>query len=679
MPYSRVVGKNLPASKALALKQALRFKSAGQSLADASISVPALRLLVSLAAAMPLVLQSVMQLASLEAIVSQQVIYLSSGILLATGHKFYTGLFKSIFNFQFTGHSLVALGSLAALGLSLMEWAKLGSAATSVGWMLLPALSFPVLLSSPFISKMALFKGKLGESVDDLHVLPKEARPKSAKGLAKKVPLGTIRPGDIIKLLPGEVCPVDGIISEGIGDFSGGWVTGDTLPRSKAPGETVFAGEHNLNGTLSIQATKAGNGSALYEAMQYSKNVKRRPFLDRSRAIMIKRYTWMLLLTAIGTALFTAFQKTNPILALNQALMILALGAPVGLGLMTSFPLLVTAKKLARFGVNLHDVRIGDRMQKISQFMLSPLDFIVKRGPSMGLVQTLDGESQIDHIKMAFAIMKANKHPLTNSLLQVLKVLEEDLTDLPSFDRVKSIPGYGAIAEMGERKFILGSPTLLSKLGVKYRQYDKLAYEIEKIGHTAVWLAEVGLNNQPKAIFEFAPSMRPSSGIALKALKDMDLEVLMAPGLAAHKMAASLKNLKIDGYINAQSVQDMMKSVLIRQQRGDSVCFIGSSILDMAAMRAADVSIASVDGPKIVRDHAPITMRVPDPAIVTKTLSMCRSASMKSFSNLWAMFSFSGLGIAMTILGLMSTKVMIALAFMSLFAVLLNGLLLLKD
>lgn len=679
MPYSRVAGKNLPAAKAIAWKQALRLKDSGKSLVEASISLPALVLLMSMAAALPLVVQSVLHLVGAESLLSQQAIYVSSALLLVTGHKFFTSFIKSIFNFQFTGYALVALGALAALGLSLLEWAKLAPEATSVGWMLLPALSFPTLLASPFISKMAMFKGIHGESIDDLHVLPKEARPKSAKGLAKKVPLGTIRPGDIIKLLPGEVCPVDGIISEGIGDFSGGWVTGDTLPRSKAPGETVFAGEQNLNGTLSIQATKAGNGSALYEAMQYSRNVKRRPFVDRARMVMIKRYTWLLIFTAIGAALFTAFQKTNPILALDQALMILALGAPVGLGFMTSFPLLVTAKKLSRYGVNLHDVRIGDRMQKITQFMLSPLDFIVKRGPSMGLVQTLDGESQIDHIKMAFAIMKATKHPLTNSLLQVLKVLEEDLSDLPNFDRVKSIPGYGAIAEMGERKFILGSPTLLSKLGVKYRQYDKLAYEIEKIGHTAVWLAEVGLNNQPKAIFEFAPSMRPSSAISLKALKDMDLEVLMAPGLAANKMAASLKNLKIDGYINAQSVQDMMKSVLIRQQRGDSVCFIGSSILDMAAMRAADVSIASVDGPKIVRDHAPITMRVPDPAIVTKTLSMCRAASLKSFSNLWAMFSVSGLGIAMTMLGLMSTKVMIALALLSFFAVIINGLLLLKD
>lgn len=633
--------------------------------------------LVSSLAAMPLLLDSFMALLGIASPVTPQMTMIASSFLLATAYKPFLALLRGLFTFQMSGHALIALGVLAATVLSAAQW--IGTGVINASWMVMPALSLPLLYAAPFIARRAISKNIILPNSEILYDLPSDARPKSTKGLAMKVPLGRIQAGDIVKLLPNEICPVDGIITEGVGDFAGGWVTGDTLPRSKAPGERVFAGEHNLNGTLSIQALRGGHGSNLYESLKYSGNVKRRAFRDPARAKLIKRYTWFLLFIAVSAGFAIAYKQADALAGAKQALLTLVLGAPVGLGLMSSLPLYVVSKALKKYGVFLHDMQIADKARKLTQIIISPLDVFVKRSPSMGIIQSLNGEEQLDHLKLTHAIMKASKHALTKSVEQVLTVLEVDVDQAIEFDRIREVPGQGIVAELGERKFLLGNIALLSQMGVGYRRYDRLAYEIERVGHMAIWLAEAGVVHEPKAIIEFAPSVRPSSGRAMKALKEMDLEVMIAPGLATSKMAESLKRLSIDGFINAHSVQDMLKSVNVRQQRGDKICFVGASSFDLAAMRAADIAVAPADGPQLITESAPITMRVTDPALVVKTLRMCRTASLKSLSALWTMFGLSIMGMSIAMLGFVTPKIYLVYALVSVLVVMINSMLILKD
>jgi cation transport ATPase len=623
--------------------------------------------------------QGIADLFSLGTYITTNQLLIATGVLFVAANKLYRPFLSIFLNFKFTQAGLIMLSSLSAMTLSVSDWVFNAGSGVGASYALIYGFGIPLMLLSNYLTRFSLTPRPVFIESDD-EAFPNGARPVMHSGTAHKIAIEDIKVGDHLVLMPGEIVPVDGVILEGMGMLSGSWITGDIFPRKKGPRDKIFAGERNDRAKLIIQASKAGSESTLFKAVEASKTVTKVKFTDPTRAKLIGRYGRFVFILAIITMVLFGVNGSLPITeVLERGLQVLSLGGSVAIGLIMAFPMFIGSSFLKTKGVRLHDARIGDKARKLSQIILSPINVLINDKPSMGLIKSFQGK-QVEHIQMVHAMCKAVNHPFQEPLELVLKALPDVPELIIDFEKIDFGVGLGITAIKSNKTYLFGFPMLLSKHNIDYQAHNKEANNIEKLGHMAVWYSETGGMEADRglALFEFAPSIRESAGRAVLGLKSADLEVLIAPGKAADNLVTTFRNLPGDGFLHADTVHDMLKAVRIRQQRGESVAFMGASLFDIAAIRAADVSVALGNGPTLIKSAASITMEDPNPEFLVTTLSVCRNMGQRAMANLWGVMGISTLAMVIAILGFMNPSLASFLVLINCLFILINSLLVAK-
>jgi Cd2+/Zn2+-exporting ATPase len=412
-----------------------------------------------------------------------------------------------------------------------------------------------------------------------IKLTPTKAQLVDKDGSEIGVNVSSLRPGNIIRVRPGDNVAADGVVASGLSSVNEATITGESLPVDKVPGMQVFAGTTNLTGALDITVTKVGPDTTLGKVqsliMQAEKTrIPIMRIIDR----YVKWYTPTILMIAFIILFFT-----NDI---NRAIAALVVSCPCALILATPTAMVAALSAAARLGIlikNVGNLEIAGRMTAVIFDKTGTLTtgrlYVTKLTPAPDV-----DPGQL--LSLAAAAEKMSKHPAARALLNVAR--EANLA-LPESDGFEEIPGKGVQATVDSSRIIVGRESFLRENHIDVSNVSDPALHEEQ-GFSTLYVARdktcigwIGLQDKT----------RPEARHAVSELLEIGVKrVTMLTGdrnEVAHRVAAELGCTDVKAHCLPQD-----KLAIVEQLRseGHNVAVVGDGINDAPALAAGDLGIA---------------------------------------------------------------------------------------
>jgi len=493
-------------------------------------------------------------------------------------------------------------------------------------------VAFFMLLSQLIETRTALGARASIESL--IRLTPTKASLLDGQGREKEVRVSSLKPGDCIRVRPGDNISADGEVTKGLSSVNEATITGESLPVDKVPGMQVFAGTSNLTGVLDITVTKAGKDTTLGKVQSLIMQAERTKIpimriIDR----YVKWYTPTILMIA-GIALFFTG-------SIDRAITILVVSCPCALILATPTAMVAAISASARLGIlikNVADLEIAGRMtamvfDKTGTVTTGRL-YVTKLTPA-------EDVEPAELLTVASSAEQMSKHPAARALQEVAK--EANLS-LPAADNFRETPGKGVTALVDSAKIIVGRDTFLKENNVDMGNISAPALDEEQ-GFSILYVAK-----DTKCIGWIAlqDKTRPEAQQAIKELLDIGIKrVTMLTGdrnEVASRVAAELACTDFKAQCLPQD-----KLLIVEQIRKDGhiVVVVGDGINDAPALAAGDLGIAmGAAGSDVAINSASIALMSDDLKRLPFLVRLSRKATRVISQNLGFGIMFIILGVA---------------------------------
>ena len=596
---------------------------------------------------------------------------LATPVQFVIGARFYRGAWKALKARTGTMDALVALGTSAAYGYSLVLVVLQGSAAS--GHLYFEASA--VIITLVVLGKLLETRAKRGTTaaIRSLMALRPETARVATDGGFEERPIDTVVSGDLVMVRPGERLPVDGIINDGDSELDESLVTGESLPVARRTGDPVVAGAINGTGLLTVRATAVGADSTLSRIIRLVENAQAgkapiQRLVDRVSAVFVPAVLLLAVLTFAGWLLAGGGIEA----ALVASVSVLVIACPCALGLATPTAIVAGTGTGAKAGILIKDVEALERAHRVDTVVFDKTGTLTEGQPSLiGIVPT-DPTADTDALlALAASVQQGSEHPIARAIDREAKSRNLALGPVEGF---RSHTGRGVEGRVGVRTIVLGSAAMMAERDVPVEDGDTArAAEVEAAGRSAVFLA---VDGKVQAILGIADPVRPTAAPAVRALSRRGIATWMISGDApgAAQTVAGIAGL--DHWRAGVQPDGKAAEVLALRDGGRTVAMVGDGINDAPALATADVGIAMGSGTDVAMETAGITLMRPDPRLVDAALDLSRTTWRKIWQNLFWAFIYNVIGLPLAALGFLSPAVAGAAMALSSVSVVGNALLL---
>ncbi len=564
--------------------------------------------------------------------------------------------------------SLVGLGVASAYLSSLVGWLWPAS-----GWPCYfnePVMLLGFVLTGRFLEERARYR--TGRAIEELSALqPDHALLLLGDGPPRQVRVGGLRPGDRLRLLPGDRVPVDGVVLEGRSSVDASSLTGEPLPRSVAPGSELAAGLLNLDGSLVLEVQRCGAESAIARIVHMVERAQARKAPIQGLADRIAgRFTLVVLALAVATLLFwwlwgaqhwpevlltapasghgshghgAAASPATPFsLGLQLAIAVLVVACPCALGLATPTAITVGSGLAARSGLLF---RGGDAIETASRLQAvlfdktgtltlgRPLVTAVRVvGAAAGSPAEAARAEQL--VQLAASLEQHSRHPLAHAVLQ--QALAQELPLLPVVESL-TLPGEGVQGLVeGSGLVQVGRMAWLGRTGVAVDPgLEALQQDLEADGASLLAVASDG---QLLGLLAVEDQPRADAAATLARLRQQGLRL----GLLSGDRRASVEGLGRRLGLRPEELawdlrpEQKLERLLLAHREG-AVAMVGDGVNDAPALAAADLGIAVGTGTQIAQESAALVVMGADLDGIVRALEIARRTMAKVRQNLaWA-------------------------------------------
>ncbi|TSC79104.1 MAG: putative copper-exporting P-type ATPase B [Parcubacteria group bacterium Gr01-1014_33] len=453
------------------------------------------------------------------------------------------------------------------------------------------------------------------------------------EGGTKKVPLDTLKEGDMVFVRPGGRIPVDGVVSEGKSDVNESMVTGESAPVSKILGDAVIAGTINSDGSLTIRVAKVGAHTFLAGIMRLIEEAQ----ASKSRLQMLSdRAAYFLTLLAVGTGgatlLFWIFAKGDVGFALERMVAVLVIACPHALGLAIPLVASISTTLAARHGF-LVRARLALEMARNVNVVLFDKTGTLTKG-EYG-VTALWAQAPVDEaalLRFAASVDSHSEHFISKAIVARAKEKGVPLADVKEFVR---LPGRGVKGMVEGEEIYVGGFPILRETGASIPEdlREKIDQE-HRAGNTIIFAVR---NAAFLGAFALSDIIRKESREAIAQLKDMGVRIAMVTGDSEGVAAWVAGELGINEYFAKVLPHEKSEKVKLLQQKGAKVAMVGDGINDAPALTQADLGIAIGAGTNVAIESAGIILVRNDPRDIAKIIRLSRLTYRKMLQNLfWA-------------------------------------------
>ncbi len=456
------------------------------------------------------------------------------------------------------------------------------------------ALIASVCIGEDFAAGEVAFIMQLGALLEDLTVAkaregieklvkltPQTARVIYTDGSEAVVAAGEVKAGDLIRVLPGETVPVDGIIVSGQTSIDQSVMTGESLPVDKAAGDEVSSGTVNQFGAFEMKATKVGEDSSIQRMIRLVRSA------DAGKAKIVgladRWATWIVVIAL--TAAVATWAVTGQII---RAVTILVVFCPCALVLATPTAVVAAIGNASRRGLLVREGDALERLSKVSVVTFDKTGTLTHGTPEVTAVESVSDIPAEELFELAASAELLSEHPLGKS---VVRCFTEKSRKTPmSPDSFDMIPGEGVTAGINGRLVRAGNLRLMSKAKIQIAQ--QAAQGAEKYLDNGSTVIYIGVNDIFAGYIVLSDTVREESPRLISDLKTLGVRPVLLTGDHGNAASAIGKALEIND-IHADCLpEDKLLHIEEYRRGGNSVCMIGDGINDAPALKKADVGIA---------------------------------------------------------------------------------------
>jgi len=606
---------------------------------------------------------------------------LATPVVLWAGSPFFRRGWRSIVTRNLNMFTLIALGTGAAYGYSLLALLapRLLPPSFSAGGP--PPLYFEsaaviialVLLGQ--VLELGAHRRTNGALRELLSLAPLTARIVRDCG-EHDVPLASVVVGDVLRVLPGERIPVDGELLEGQSAVDESMISGESVPVGKHPGDEVIGGTMNQTGSFSMRAGRVGGETTLSQivAMVAEAQRSRAPVqreVDRVAAIFVPAVILSSLLA------FAVWSWVGPEPALANALAVsvavLIIACPCALGLATPMSIMVGMGRGASEGVLLKDAEVLERIERIDVLVVDKTGTLTRGRPTLTETIAAPGRDEAPFLQLAASLEQRSEHPLARALIDGAEGQGLVLVAPASFE---SLTGAGILGEVAGVEVAVGSRRFLADRKVAaLGLLDAQAGALEDRGRSVIFVALDGVLG---GIMAVSDPIKDGASEAVASLRALGIRIIMLSGDSSRVAEAVAAELGIEEVEGESTPAAKHARIVALQAEGLVVAMAGDGINDAPALAAADVGIAMGTGTDVAMQSAGITLVKGDLRGIVRALTLGRGVMRNIRQNLFFAFVYNGLGIPLAagvlypVFGLLLNP-MIAAAAMSLSSVSVIG------
>lgn len=569
---------------------------------------------------------------------------LSLPVVLWCGYSFLRNAARALRHGSFTMDTLIALGVLSSMGLSL--WALLWGGAGKIGYtMRMPGFFTagqlryhahalpPVYFESAALIITFLLLGRwlesrarhtVGDSLQSLFRLGAktvflESRA-DGRPVNREVPVGEICVNDIFRVRPGEKVATDGEVIEGKSAIDCSLITGESIPVETGVGGRVTGATLNTFGMLRVRALRVGEQTALAQigkllaAAQTGKTHIQR-MADKISAVFVPAVIILSCLTCI-VRIFV-FHNT-PDYALNCAVTVLVIACPCALGLAVPTALLVSSGLAARRGILISGPEALETAHRINTIVLDKTGTLTGGVMEISSVipNTQAGFTEESLLALAAGIETGSEHPIGKAILRGARQQNITPAAMTSFRAVhgSGISARSVRAQQQDTLYLAGTAEWIKEYIPEEMFNDVFpdaCMRSTQRGQSSVFIASVTPGPETAAarsavgagVILLNDKLRPEACEFIAALKEQQIEPILASGdtQRATEMAAAQLDIPGLGRITPKGKIDLVRKL---QKSGKRVAMIGDGVNDAAALAAADLSVAMGSGTDVAQNTA---------------------------------------------------------------------------
>ena len=522
------------------------------------------------------------------------------------------------------------------------------------------ALVASVIIGEDFAAGEVAFIMQLGALLEELTVARARAgieklvklTPRTARvlhdGQADILPAEQVRVGDLVRVLPGETIPVDGVIVSGQTSVNQAIMTGESMPVDKSAGDSVASGTVNQFGSIDLRAGKVGEDSSIQRMIRLVQTA------DAGKAKIVglaDRWATWIVVIALSAAVLT-WLFTGQII---RAVTILVVFCPCALVLATPTAIMAAIGNATHHGFLVREGDALERLAAVRRVAFDKTGTLTLGAPRVAAVYTLCPElDEAALFTLVAAAEQLSEHPLGKAIVTSWR--ENGAGLLPAADQFQMLPGRGVQAVVEGRTILAGNRAMLAEQGIPLPQAAARAADagLEE-GCTVIYIA---CDKRAVGLLALSDTVRPEAHAALAEVQALGVEPVLLTGDNEKAARHLARQLGINSWHAGCLPQDKLRYMDDSLAEGQPVAMIGDGINDAPALKRAQVGIAMGGiGSDIAVEAADIALINDDLRELPHLVALSRRMMFVIRCNLTFSMALNFLAITLAITGLLNPVV----------------------
>ena len=536
------------------------------------------------------------------------------------------------------------------------------------------ALIASVCIHEDFAAGEVAFIMQLGALLEDLTVAKARAgieklvhlTPQTARvikdGSEKVIPAEQVQVDDLIRVLPGETIPVDGVITLGQTSINQAVMTGESLPVDKTVGDEVSSGTVNQFGAFEMNATKVGENSSIQRMIRLVQSAD----ADKAKIVgLADRWaTWIVVIALSAAALTWIF--TGEII---RAVTILVVFCPCALVLATPTAIMAAIGNATKHGFLVREGDALERLARVSRITFDKTGTLTYGVPKVTAVKSVSDYTEEEVYRMAASAEKLSEHPLGKAIVKSYG------KDIPVPMDFHMEPGEGVTARVDGITVCAGNEKMIRNAGLDLPVSMDIKKHLDQ-GSTVIY---VGADQETVGYIVLSDTLRDEAGEMVEKTKALGITPVLLTGDNEQAAGHIAGKLGIESVTANCMPEDKLKEIGNLQKGGNDVCMIGDGINDAPALKKANVGIAMGGvGSDIAVDAADIALVDDEIKELPHLLALSKRMMTTIKLNLTFSMTLNFLAITLAITGLLGPVIGALVHNAGSVAVIINSALLLR-
>ena len=397
--------------------------------------------------------------------------------------------------------------------------------------------------------------------IEELVKMTPQVATRIKNGIEERIPVEKVQVGDMLKVLPGESIPTDGVIVKGKTSINQSTLTGESLPVDKKENDEVFSGTTNLYGSFTMKTTKISQESSFQKLIKLVESSEP----ENSRIVRIA-FT-LAVLTYLAT------------FEISRSVTILVVFCPCALVLATPTAIMAAIGNLTQHGILVKDGESLEELAKIDELVFDKTGTLTKGTPEVVRIIS-DNPKEMMHLLAS--LESKSEHPLAKSIVKYCS--SDNLAEVTDF---KMHIGKGISGIINSSKVIAGNKKLL-----KSENIDLKSDKEPQNGEIQIFVAKDG---EILGSIELADTVRKNSKRTITKLKGLRVKTTLLTGDNEKTAQHIAKQVKVRNVISNCLPEDKLEYIKREQTLKHRVAMIGDGINDAPSLKKANVGIAMGD------------------------------------------------------------------------------------